>query len=79
MTVKSKILDANENLKSIAKQLSEVYAEIEVEIDPALVENSNIALGELMKCIKHLALLQGEITGHELMPPEPAVGKDAVN
>lgn len=84
MTVKEKILQANENIKATAQLFSDVYNEIKVELDPGLIENSNMALGELIKCIKHLALIQGDITGHELMPPSemaPSEAKpnDAIN
>jgi hypothetical protein len=68
--VKAKILAANECLKSIAILFSEIYPGMPIAVDPALIENTNLALGELMKCIKHLALSQGDITGKELMPPE---------
>lgn len=70
MTVKAKILEANEYIKETAKLFAAIYAEIPVELDPALIENSNLAFGEMIKCIKHLALIQGNITGNELMPPE---------
>lgn len=84
MSVKDKILKANENIKDTAKLFAEIYAEIPVELDPGLIENSNLALGELIKCIKHLALMQGDITGRELMPPEllatkPAEDSEAIN
>lgn len=37
-------------------------------ISPDVKKNSMIALAELMNCIKHLALVHGDITGKELMP-----------
>jgi len=70
MTVKQMILQANENIKETAKILATIYHDIEFELDPSLIENSNMALGELIKCIKHLALINGNITGDELMPRE---------
>ena len=71
MTVKKLILEANEHIKDTAQLLKRIYDEIGVEYDPALIENSNIALGELVKGIKYLALLQGDITGNELLPRDP--------
>lgn len=65
MTVKDIILDANQNIKNAVKNFEQLFEKI--TLDPALVENSNLAFGELMKCIKHLALIQGDITGKELM------------
>ena len=52
MTVKKLILEANEHIKDTAQLLKRIYDEIGVEYDPALIENSNIALGELVKGIK---------------------------
>ena len=70
MTVKDMILEANEHIKSTARILKDVYENIGREFDPALIENSNVALGELIKGIKYLALLHGDITGNELLPRE---------
>lgn len=66
---KKLILDAFHHIKSASVHFAEIVEVIE-GLDPALIENSNIAFGELIKCIKHLALIQGDITGKELMSPE---------
>jgi hypothetical protein len=62
------ILEANENIKAAAQCFELLYKEM--ELHPDLVTNVNMALGELIKCIKHSALVQGDITGKELMPIE---------
>lgn len=69
MTDKAKklILEANDHMKAAAKNFEELYTEI--ELHPDLIQNANIAFGELVKCIKHVSLIQGDITGKELMTP----------
>ena len=77
MTLKEIILKANEDIKSACKGFEAIYKEM--ELDPMLMENSNIAFGEIVKCIKHIALIQGDITGKELMPPEPTKTDEPLN
>lgn len=62
------ILEANESIKNAAHCFDLLYNEM--TLHPDLVTNVNMALGELIKCIKHVALIQGDITGKELMPVE---------
>lgn len=73
MTRKEIILKANEHLKEASNlfvKLFEEFEEAKIELDPAFFENTNMAFIALMNCIKHVALINGDITGHELLPPE---------
>lgn len=65
---KNMILEANENIKNAAKLFQILMKEI--EFHPDLIANANMAFSEIVKCIKHMALVQGEITGKELMGPD---------
>lgn len=81
LDVKNIILEANEHIKAAAKLFESLYKNM--DLDPALSQNAVMAFSELIKCIKHLALMQGDITGKELAtdemrsPPEevPAIAE----
>jgi hypothetical protein len=73
MTRKETILKANEHIKEASKlfvQLFEDFKEAKIDLDPAFGENSNMAFIALLNCVKHIALINGDITGSELMPKE---------
>ena len=72
MTRKEMILEANNHLKDASNLFVKIFEEFKtanIELDPAFGDNSNMAFVALLNCIKHVALINGDITGAELMPP----------